>query len=147
MDMFLLKKIIAPLFFPLPLCLEILLIGMFLLWFTRKQKAGKIVVCLGIVLLMLFSYTPFPDVSLKSLEYRYASLIDVSQFSDIKWVVVLGGGHNSDPELPVTSQLSESSLSRLVEGIRLHNMLSGSKLILSGGSAFDPQITQITRIR
>ena len=138
MDMFLLKKMIAPLFFPLSLCLEFLFVGMLLLWFTRKQKAGKIMVCLGFILLALFSYTPFPDISLKSLEYRYAPLIDVSQFSDIKWVVVLGGGHNSDPELPVTSQLSKSSLSRLVEGIRIHRVLPKSKLVLSGGGVFDP---------
>ena len=95
-------------------------------------------VCLGIVLLVLFSYTPFPDISLKSLEYRYAPLIDVSQFSDIKWVVVLGGGHHSDFKLPATSQLSESSLSRLVEGVRIHKLLPESCLVLSGGSVFDP---------
>jgi len=70
--MFLLKKIIAPLFYPLSLCLEFLFVGMFLLWFTRRQRAGKIVVCLGIVLLALFSSTPFSDIALESLECRYA---------------------------------------------------------------------------
>jgi len=136
--MFLLKKIIAPLFYPLSLCLGVLLAGMFLLWFTRRQRAGKIMVCLGIVLLALFSYAPLPDIALRSLECRYAPLIDVSQFSDVKWVVVLGGGHNSDSELPATSQLSESSLSRLVEGVRIHRLLPESRLVLSGGAVFDP---------
>ena len=112
--------------------------GMFLLWFTRRQRAGKVMVCLGIVLLALFSYTPFSDISLKSLEYRYAPLVDVFQLSDIKWVVVLGGGHNSDSKFPATSQLSESSLSRLVEGVRIHRLLPESKLLLSGGAVFDP---------
>jgi len=132
------KKIIAPLFYPLSLCLGFLFAGMFLLWFTRKQRAGKIMVCLGIVLLVLFSYALLPDIALKSLEYRYAPLVDVSRFSDIKWVVVLGGGHCSDSKLPVTSQLSESSLSRLVEGVRVHRLLPESRLILSGGAVFDP---------
>lgn len=104
-------------------------------------------VCLGVVLLVLFSYTPFPDISLKSLEYRYASLLDVSQFSDIRWVVVLGGGHHSDPGLPVTSQLSESSLSRLVEGIRIHKLLPESRLVLSGGAVFDPMSEAETMAR
>ncbi len=136
--MFLLKKIIVPLFSPLSLCLECLFVGMFLLWFTRRQRVGKIMVCLGLILLALFSYAPLPDIALESLECRYAPLADVSQCSDIKWVVVLGGGHNSDPELPATSQLSESSLSRLVEGIRIHRLLPESRLILSGGAVFDP---------
>jgi len=126
------------LFSPLSLCLEVLFVGIFLLLFTRRQKAGKVMVCLGFVLLALFSYGPIPDIALRSLECRYAPLIDVSQFSDIRWVVVLGGGHDSDPELPATSQLSESSLSRLVEGIRIHRLLPESRLVLSGGTVFDP---------
>jgi hypothetical protein len=38
--MFLFKKIVAPFFFPLSLCLEILLFGLFLLWFTSREKFG-----------------------------------------------------------------------------------------------------------
>jgi uncharacterized SAM-binding protein YcdF (DUF218 family) len=40
--------------------------------------------------------------------------------------------------MPANSQLSSSSLSRIVEGIRLHHSLPGSKLILSGGALYDP---------
>jgi len=95
-------------------------------------------VFLGTVLLALFCYAPLPDVSLESLESRYAPLVDVSQCSNIKWVVVLGGGHNTNSKLPATSQLSESSLSRLVEGVRIHGLLPISRLVLSGGAVFDP---------
>jgi len=136
--MFLFKKIVAPLFSPLSLCLEFLFVGLFLLWFTRKQRIGKMLVCVGIVLLILFSYPPLPDLFLRSLEYRYPPLVDVTRCSDIQWVVVLGGGHRSDSELPVTSQLSASSLSRLAEGVRIHRFLPESKLLLSGGTVFDP---------
>jgi uncharacterized SAM-binding protein YcdF (DUF218 family) len=38
----------------------------------------------------------------------------------------------------VTSQLSESSISRLAEGIRIHRLLPESRLLLSGGAVFDP---------
>jgi uncharacterized SAM-binding protein YcdF (DUF218 family) len=51
--------------------------------------------------------------------------------------VVLGGGHTSDPKLPITSQLSNASLVRLVEGIRIHRGLPTSRLILSGGIVFE----------
>lgn len=136
--MFLCKKIVAPLFFPLSFILEILIFGIFLLWFTRRQKAGKMVVFAGVVLLALFSYGSIPDICLKTLEDKYPPLVELQIFSDVKWVVVLGGGHNSDPKLPVTSQISESSLSRLVEGIRIHKLLPKSRVVLSGGAVFDP---------
>lgn len=136
--MFLLKKIMGPLFFPLPLCLVILLIGLFLLWLTRKQKAGKIVVSIGAILLAIFSFGLISDALLRPLENKYPPQLKLDGISDVKWVVVLGGGHRSDPRVPVTSQISGASLARLVEGIRLQRKLPHSKLILSGGGAFDP---------
>ncbi len=136
--MFLLKKIVAPLLLPLSICFEILLVGLWFLLFTRKQKTGKAIILMGIASLILFSYAPVADIALRSLEYRYPPLIDVSLFSDVTWVVVLGGGHQSDAALPVTSQLSEPSISRLVEGIRIHKLLPESRLLLSGGAVFDP---------
>ena len=136
--MFLLKKIVAPFFYPVPLCLEIVLVGLILLWFTRKQKMGKIIVSSGFLLLVALSHSSFSDGLLIPLETRYPPLMDPSSHGNVQWVVVLGGGHTSDSRLPTTSQLRDSSLVRLIEGIRLHRMLPGSRLILSGGSAFDP---------
>jgi uncharacterized SAM-binding protein YcdF (DUF218 family) len=56
----------------------------------------------------------------------------------IKFIVVLGGGHTSNPDLPVSSQLSHNTMVRLIEGIRMYRKYPGSKLILSGGRVFDP---------
>ena len=70
------------------------------------------------------------------LESKYSPIMDISTFHDIKWVVVLGGGHFTDPKLSITDQLSEASLVRLVEGIRIHKKLPNSKLLLSGGGVF-----------
>jgi uncharacterized SAM-binding protein YcdF (DUF218 family) len=134
--MFLFKKIVAPLFFPIPLILGILLLGLFLVWLTRKQKTGKVIVLIGIIFLGMLSYDAVSDKLLQPLEYRYPSLLSLENIQNVKWIVVLGGGHISDPKLPITSQLSNASLVRLVEGIRLHRELTKSKLILSGGSAF-----------
>ncbi len=52
------------------------------------------------------------------------------------YVTVLGGGFTRDERFPVTSQISDESLKRLVEGIRIHRKLPDSKLLLSGGSTF-----------
>ena len=135
--MFLLKKIIAPLLFPMSLCLGLLLSGLVLLWFTQKQKLGKILVTAGAALLLLMSYWAVPEALLRPLEYRHAALLDLDEHVDVKWVVVLGGGHTSDPRLPANSQLGEASLARVIEGIRIHQLLPDSKLLLSGGGAFD----------
>jgi len=136
--MFLFKKIVGPLFFPLSLCLEILVIGLILLWLIPKKRVGKVMVSLGIILLALLSYGVFTHTLLKPLEYKYPPLFKLKDLPEVRWIAVLGGGHTSDPEMPANSQLSGSCLSRLVEGIRAHKSLPGSKLILSGGALYDP---------
>ena len=136
--MFLFKKIVGPFFFPLSLCLEIFIIGLFLLWLTRKKRAGKILVSMGIIFLILCTYGPLPRLLLKPLESRYPPLLSVKNLMEVRWIVVLGGGHTADPRLPANSQLYHSSLARLVEAIRLHHALPGSKMILSGGALYDP---------
>lgn len=136
--MFLFQKIAGPLFFPVTMVLIILLLGLFLLILSRRKKTGKVFILIGILLLGTLSYEPFSERLLKPLEYMYPPLIHPVTMEDIRWIVVLGGGHTSDQRLSVTSQISDLSLFRLVEGIRLHRELPKTKLILSGGSVFDP---------
>ena len=57
---------------------------------------------------------------------------------NLKWMVVLGGGHTSYLRLPAMSKISKASLARLVEGIRIYKLFPASKLVLSGGSPFSP---------
>jgi uncharacterized SAM-binding protein YcdF (DUF218 family) len=66
----------------------------------------------------------------------------------VKWVVVLGGGNIPDPKIPVTSQLSEESMVRLIEAVRLHNKIPESKLVLSGGgvSGLIPSAETMSRV-
>ncbi len=137
-----LKKLVVPFFYPLPVCIEILLAGLLMLWFTRWQRAGKWVLTIGVVLLVVIGEGALTSLLLKPLESRYAPL-DPNQLSreatsPIKWIVVLTGVVRPDPLLPPSSRLNPASLQRLVEGIRLHRALQGSKLVLSGRSPFGP---------
>ncbi|MBI4496089.1 MAG: envelope biogenesis factor ElyC [Deltaproteobacteria bacterium] len=136
--MFLLKKIVAPFFFPLTFSLGIILAGLILLWFTPRKRAGKVALTAGAALLLVLSYGPVPDLLLRPLEYRYPPILHPEELSQVRWIVVLGGGHTSDPTIPPTSRISSSALVRLVEGIRIHRALPGSRLVLSGGVVFDP---------
>jgi uncharacterized SAM-binding protein YcdF (DUF218 family) len=136
--MFLFKKIAGPLFFSVTMIVILFILGLFFLLLTRRQKTGKILVLIGTIFLGFLSYDGISERILRPLEYKYPPLLSGQNIQNVKWIVVLGGGHTSDPQLPVTSQLSEGSLARLVEGIRLHRELPQTKLILSGGVVFDP---------
>jgi uncharacterized SAM-binding protein YcdF (DUF218 family) len=143
--MFLLKKIAGPMLSPLTLGLELLLLGLVFLWFTRRQRPGKIMVTAGTFFLLLFSYGPIPGLLLRPLERRFPPVSTAKlgesrpvNSPQVKYIVVLGGGSTSDPHVPMASRLSGASLIRLVEGIGLHRELPETKLILSGGGVFDP---------
>ncbi len=145
--MFLLKKIVAPFLYPLPLCLWILLLGLVILWGTRRQRLGKALVTLGTVLLFLLSSYFFTSQLTQPLEQQYPPLLQTQALSregsggdpSPAWIVVLGGGAVSDPSLPANSQLNRISLSRVVEGVRLYHSLPGRKLLLSGGAVFNTE--------
>jgi len=137
--MFLLKKLVTPFFLPLSVSLELLLIGVVLLWAGKKPKAGKVLLSLGLLLLGLISYDFFPDRLLLPLEGRYSPLTDTRALSGIKWIVVFGGGVTDDLRLPASEKLSSHSLARMIEGIRLHRELPQTKLLLSGGAVFGGQ--------
>lgn len=136
--MFLFKKIISPFFFPVSICIELLLIGLFFLLFTKRQRIGKVFMTFAVFLLILFSHNLFADFLLEPLEYQYPPLLKLNHLKHVKWIVILGSGHTSDARLPKNSQLAESALARLVEAIRLKRILPHCTIILSGGGYFDP---------
>jgi uncharacterized SAM-binding protein YcdF (DUF218 family) len=144
--MFILKKILSRFLFPLPLSVEILLVGLYLLWFTRKQRAGKALVSLGTLLLTGLSYFFIANALLHPLEHRFPPFAvvsgpGVSTFAP-RLIVVLGGGANNDPGVPISSRLSPEQMVRLVEGLHLHREIPGSKLILSGDAGTAERVAQ-----
>jgi len=142
--MFIIKKIISAFLYPLPISLLLSFLGLYLLWFTTKQKAGKILVSVGLAILTLFSYSIITNRLLRPLERKYdtfeidSSLVvsETENRSAIKFVVVLAGGQTMDPKLPLLSQMSAAPVIRLMEGIRIYRKLPGSKLVLSGGGGY-----------
>jgi uncharacterized SAM-binding protein YcdF (DUF218 family) len=142
--MFVLKKIVTLLLMPMTVCLGVLGVGILLLWVRRRIGAAKIVLTLGLLVLAALSFSAVADPLIKPLETWYPPLLNTSTLKDVKWVVVLGGGHASSPTLPPNAQIGNSSLARLVEGIRIYRELPGSKLLLSGGAVFDPVPEAVT---
>jgi uncharacterized SAM-binding protein YcdF (DUF218 family) len=142
--MFFLRKFLAATLFPVALCVELMVIGIFLLLMTRRKILGKIFLSAGILIFLLVSQNVASDALLKPLESAYPALQEPSQIAskspgNIRWIVVLGGGYSFDPDLPVTSRLSPASIYRLIEGIRLLRGFPGSRLILSGGTIWNKE--------
>jgi uncharacterized SAM-binding protein YcdF (DUF218 family) len=140
----LLKKLISSFLMPLPLCLGLVAAGVLLLWFTRRQRAGRWLVTIGLALLTLFSYNAVANLFIRPLENDYHPLLVEARRDPLdarakgaRWIVVLGGGHFLDRQLPPNTELSEMTLARLIEALRLKKQLPAAKVILSGGFGRD----------
>ncbi|MFC1491753.1 ElyC/SanA/YdcF family protein [Nitrospinota bacterium] len=141
--MFFLRKIFAAMLLPAALCAVPMALGLVLVLFSRRKSLGKICLTAGVLLFMLVSQNAVGNALLGPLESKFPALLDpLAAVSRLPgrgrppWIVVLGGGNNSDPTLSVTSRLSSSTLPRLIEGIRLQRILPDTRLILSGGSPY-----------
>lgn len=127
---FLLKKIASMFIMPLPIGIILIVLALLLLKRNNIKKA-KFVLTLSITWFFLFSYSPFVDTLLHTLESNHPTLHKAPK--DIKHIYVLGSGHTTDENLPITSQLSQTAVIRLNEGILLYHQLQGeAKIIVSG---------------
>jgi len=127
---FLLKKFVSMFLMPLPLGVAFIILGLFFLYRNQVTKA-KITLTLSVIWLFIFSYPPVANTLLHSIESNNPTLHTAPD--NIKYIYVLGGGHHTDENLPITSQVSERSVIRLTEGIRLYHQLhKNAKIIVSG---------------
>ncbi len=123
---------------------QVIAIGLILLGIAGYRKHRKTVRILawGLVTVFFLSYTPFLQRTLVwNLEKRYSPFrlhdypgLEEALGEGRARILVLGGGHTLDPSLPPTDQLKVTALGRLVEGIRIHQLLPGSELVFSGYS-------------
>ena len=133
----LLKKSVSFFLMPLPFGMILLLLGIWKLYQNRTTTARRFLIG-GIAWIFLFSYGPFANLLLHSLESRYNALLSVPK--NTAYIYVLGYGHHTNRSLSITSQVDKEAIVRLAEGIRLYHLLHGkAKLILSGYSGLhDP---------
>ncbi|WP_294738493.1 ElyC/SanA/YdcF family protein, partial [uncultured Flavobacterium sp.] len=109
----------------------ILSIIAFVFIILKRKKTAKIFLIIAFLDLFIFSVTPLPTYLLKKLEQQYIP-INTNKLDKNLPIMVLGGGHTNDHNLPTTNQLSSVALPRLVEGVRLYKQINGSTFILSG---------------
>lgn len=129
---FALKKWIGAMLLPLPLLLSVMAAGLLLLWFTRWQKSGKILISVSWLLLLLLSLHPVADRLLAPLENQYATW---NGSEPVDYIVVLGGGYTYNRHWAPSSNLLNNSLPRVTEAVRQWRRYPQAKLIFTGAAA------------
>jgi len=135
--LFVVKKIISFILGPLTVILILQVLGLLLIWREKCKRAGLWLISLGIIAFVLAGYGLIGNAVLEDLEHRYPPLQDIPVADGARWVVVLGAGMTSDPRVPLTSQLSEGSAVRTMDGIRIWRQLKSARLLFSGGAVFN----------
>ncbi|HEY0705788.1 MAG TPA: ElyC/SanA/YdcF family protein [Polyangia bacterium] len=139
--MFFVKKLISAFLMPTTAALTLLAIGLGVLWFSKRVRLGKILATCGFAILFVGTCHFVPDGLVAQLERRHTPLYPAAALQSAiaasggkpRLILVLGGGEIVDPRVPANDQLSDSALSRLIEGIRLMREVPDSRLLLSGG--------------
>lgn len=128
------KVSVAALAMPLPISMAIMLLGaMFLI--MRRNALGWSLSFGGLLLLGLLSWAPVADRLLAPFE-QSAPMVSAEQ--DWDYIVVLGSGWDTRAEhRPASMRLTESALTRLVEGIRLWRQAPNATLTVTGASRLD----------
>lgn len=100
----------------------------------KKKKLTKLFSTIALLFALLTLSNPVPEHLTRKLERKYPAYNPA--FIKIKkqevHVLVLGGGFTNDTSLPPNSRLASNSLTRVVEGIRVHRLIPNSTLIFSG---------------
>jgi uncharacterized SAM-binding protein YcdF (DUF218 family) len=130
-----LRKTLTAFLMPLPLALLVGISGWILWTRGHRKKLGQRMVAASFIGLALFSIQPVALTLVGAVEG------DIPPFpgDSVDFVVVLGGGHRSDPDIPITAQLQAQALYRLTEGVRITIAQPWSQLVLSGYGGVDPK--------
>ncbi|MBA1433163.1 MAG: YdcF family protein [Epsilonproteobacteria bacterium] len=125
---FLLKKFISFFVEPLGLIVTLLAVGIYYFYAKNENKAEKFFLA-SLFLLLLFSYPPFANYLIKGLENQYPKY---SYNEEVKYIHVLGNGHNADAMQPLSSRISDAGIKRDIEGIIIHKHMPDTKIIFTG---------------
>ncbi len=127
------REFLSLIIMPLPV-LYMILVTAIIFFISGHKKSGKILLVIAGIWFLIISTPLIPKLLVRSLENKYPPLTDeaIENLPDSCDIIILGGGHSDDKDLSPNNQLSTNALGRLVEGIRIHKLIPGSRLILSG---------------
>lgn len=128
--MFLISKLILEMLAPMSIFFGLIFISLLFFVFRKKIVACAIIV-FSFAFLLFFSYDIGQNLLAAPLE-NAIEIYDPANFENIKTVVVLGGGRHPESNRAVSAKLTNITLVRLVEGIRVFNVTDANNLIVTG---------------
>lgn len=136
---FWLKKIVTLGLMPLPFCLGMLAVGLWLTRFPQRARLGRISAGTSLLLLALLSNHFVARTLMRPLETRYIAVPDFNPGEPLpasliscKFIVVLGAGYGTTADRPATGQLTAPALARITEAVRLSSLLPEARIIVCG---------------
>ena len=127
--LFFIKKFIEFFVEPFGFILSLFLLGLFYMYKNSFVKA-KFFLSFSFISLLLLSYPPFSNKLIVNLEKGYSK--NEMKDLNISYIHVLGNANSDDTTQPLASMLSETSLKRVLEGVREYKRYPNAKLIFTG---------------
>lgn len=109
------------------------------LWFYRYDtKRRKVIIIITAFSLFVIWISPFSYYITKSWERTYPPF-KIEWYKELKnipdiHILVLGAGFTNDPDLPSTLKLDKAVSFRLMEALRIYNLLDSVKIVTSGAA-------------
>lgn len=101
----------------------------------NKHKLATFFIAFGIVLFLVCSTSYVPKRLIASIEKAYDPIdLNLLDRSEVYYIHVLGSGASNAINLPAPMNLNSATLSRLVEGIRIHTYLDHAIIVTSAAS-------------
>lgn len=136
---FWLKKIVTFGLMPLPFCLILLAVGLWLMSRPRRIMLGRLMAVTALGLLAIFSNPLLARALMRPLETRYAAVPELQAGSPLpatlaacKYIIVLGAGYGASAGRPANGELTFSATARITEAARLLRLLPEAQLIVCG---------------
>ncbi len=139
--LFILKKILSQLIAPTTLLFLCISIGTGLVIRKKRQVLGRILLISATMIVLLSGYSWLPNLLLHNLEKRYPPYAHSE--SEIEWMLVLGRGFSSDPEISESSRIDGVMQARLTEALYILRNTKNMNVVVSLAGPEDARSKQL----
>jgi uncharacterized SAM-binding protein YcdF (DUF218 family) len=105
-------------------------------WLGYREKCRRslrVCLLLSAALQMIFMSAPLGEILIGRLEQLYPPILAPETLGAVPWIVVLSASGVDHPDTPITSNLSEETLYRLAEAVRVYRRVPKARIVVSGG--------------
>lgn len=106
--------------------------GIILLITGKIKRVAFVLLCAAAGIYFFFATGPVSFWLLKNLEYQYPSLVELNKLKEVNTIVILAGYAETDPNLPLSSEVNSPSAFRIIEALRLYRILPDAEILISG---------------